>query len=122
MLTYGNGLAWVWHVPVTHQASAPQRLAGSPRHLLGRAGGLRRARWFSGLLLAAVSLPVLTTVLTTTGRALSLGSTLLLYLLLVLIVTRICGTVPGSLGRRHRTAADKPLAHRSPHPTPPTTG
>jgi signal transduction histidine kinase len=81
-------------VPVTHQASAGRGLAAGPRHWLGLAGDLPRARWLAGLLLVAAALPLLTAVLTRMRSVLSLGSTLLLYLLMVVIVAVIGGTAP----------------------------
>ena len=79
----------------THQALVRQGAANGLRYLQGLATDLSRARWFASLLLAVAGLSLLTAGLTTTRSALSLGSTLLVYMLMVVIVTAIGGVVPG---------------------------
>ena len=72
--------------------------AGSALGTLPRSSaGLSAGRRWTGLAVAVLGLPTLTAVLDTVGDGLSLGSVLLLYLLMVVITAGIGGLGPGAL-------------------------
>jgi K+-sensing histidine kinase KdpD len=78
---------------------APGVLARSPKASLlpPTTGGVSSSRRMIGLVLVAVGLPALTGVLVLARDTLSLGTLLLLYLLAVVIVAVIGGTLPAVL-------------------------
>lgn len=73
------------------------RSQAAPRVLPRPTAGLSWRRRRTGLLLALAGLPVLTLALVATRGQLSLGSVLLLYLLVVMLVAAVGGIWPGVL-------------------------
>jgi K+-sensing histidine kinase KdpD len=71
---------------------------GESRLLPALGSGLPRARRNGGLLLVALGLPVLTAVLVELRDSLALATTLLLYLLAVVVTAVVGGVVPAVLG------------------------
>src|SRR5665647_1854016 len=71
---------------------------GAPIETLPRsAGGLSRSRRWAGILVACVGLPLLTIALVSVSSRLAAESTLMLYLLSVVVVAVVGGVVPALL-------------------------